>query len=57
MRHRPHQINIRVSDDELTTITDMSFDLSLGKAQFIRLLVRQYANRSKLMNSMGRNRA
>lgn len=55
MIHRRKQLNIRLSDNELTTITDYAIDLSMGKAQFVRFLLRQYANRLRMIQDNGRN--
>lgn len=55
MMHRRKQLNIRLSDDELTTISDYAIDLSMGKAQFVRFLIRQHVNRSRMMTDKGRN--
>jgi hypothetical protein len=55
MIYRHKQLNIRLSDEELTTISHYAIDLSMGKAQFVRFLLRQYYNRLRMMPDKGRN--
>lgn len=46
---RDYHFSIRLSKNEIDAINDLSIDMAMTKATFIRYLIRLYANRLRMV--------